>query len=248
MRVRMLGTGNAFFGAGRAQSAILVEDRRGRWLLDCGVTTTYLLKRAGVDPSSIEVAVVSHLHGDHFAGLAFFLLAAREEEQRRSVFHLVGPPQLGSRLRDLLRALYSELNADEWPFPIQYHSLAPGQSISLLGRTIRGFAAHHMRDGSALCLRIESEGKIIAFTGDTGPLANLSEVSQGADLFICECTLAEAPPAADVRHLTPADIARLRPAWSARRVLLTHLSSESRRAAHQLRGVEVAEDGMTIEV
>src|SRR5262249_35274089 len=158
-----------FFGAGRAQSAILVEDRRGRWLLDCGVTTPYLLRRAGIEPGSIELAVVSHLHGDHFAGLAFFLLAALEEEPGRSVLPLLGPTQLASRIRELLRALYSELNINELPFPVEYHSLAPGQSLSLLGRTIRGFAAHHMRDGSALCLRIESEGKTIAFTGDTGP-------------------------------------------------------------------------------
>lgn len=66
-------------------------------------------------------------------------------------------------MRDPLRALYSELKADHWPFPLEYHSLAPGESIALLGRTIRGFAAHHMRDGTALCLRIESEGKVIAF-------------------------------------------------------------------------------------
>jgi ribonuclease BN (tRNA processing enzyme) len=244
----MLGTGNAFFGAGRAQSAILVEDRRGRWLLECGVTTPYLLKRHGIDPASIELAVVSHLHGDHFAGLALFLLAAREEEQRRSVLHLVGPRQLASRIRDLLRALYSELNVDEWPFPLEYHSLVAGESISLLGRTIRAFAAHHMHDGSALCLRVESEGKVIAFTGDTGPRANLAEVSEGADLFICECTLAEAPPLADVRHLAAQDIARLRAGWTARRVLLTHLSSESRQAAEALKGVDVAEDGMSIEL
>jgi len=244
----MLGTGHAFFGAGRAQSAILVEDRQGRWLLDCGVTTPYLLRRAGIEPGSIELAVVSHLHGDHFAGLAFFLLAALEEEPGRSVLHLVGPAPLASRIRELLRALYSELNINEWPFPVEYNSLVPGESLSLLGRTIRGFAAHHMRDGTALCLRIESEGKVIAFTGDTGPLANLAEVSEGADVFICECTYAEAPPVADLRHLTVQDIARFRPGWNARRVILTHLSSEARSAAKALKGVEVAEDGMSIEL
>ncbi len=248
MRVTFLGTGNAFFGAGRAQSAVLLEDRRGRWLLECGVTTPYLLKRCGIDPASIELVVVSHLHGDHFAGLAFLLLAGREEERRASPLQLVGPAQLGSRTRDLLRALYSELNLDDWPFTLEYHSLAPGQSMSVLGRTIHGFAAHHMRDGTALCLRIESEGKIIAFSGDTGPLADLAKVSDGADLFICECTLADAPSPAQVQHLTAPDIARLRPGWNARQVVLTHLSADSRRAAAGLSGVEVAEDGMSIEL
>lgn len=244
----LLGTANAFFGAGRAQSAVLVEDHLGRWLLECGVTTPYLLKRHGIDSGSIELAVTSHLHGDHFAGLALLLLAAREEEGRTSPLNLVGPPQLGPRVRDLLRALYAESNPDQWPFPLQYHSLAPGSSIVVLGRTIRSFAAHHMHDGTAMCLRIESQGKVIAFSGDTGPLAPLAEVSDNADLFICECTLAEAPPLADARHLTVADIARLRPGWNSRRVVLTHLSAESRRAAAALSGVEVAEDGMSIEL
>jgi ribonuclease BN (tRNA processing enzyme) len=245
MRVTFLGTGNAFSGAGRAQSAVLIEDHGGRWLLECGATTPYLLKREGIDPSTIEMVAVSHLHGDHFAGLPFLLLGARDEEGRKSALYLVGPPLLKARIKDLLLGLYSESNPDEWPFPLEYHALKPGQSLLVLGRTIRAFAANHMTDGTALCLRVESEGKVIAFSGDTGALAPLAEVAEGADLFICECTL-EKP--AQVRHLSVEDIARLRPGWNARRVVLTHLSAESRRAAEGLSGVEVAEDGAWIEL
>jgi ribonuclease BN (tRNA processing enzyme) len=248
VRVTFLGTGHAFFGGGRGQSAILVDDALGRWLLECGATTPYLLKRAGIDSSSIEMAMVSHLHGDHFAGLAFLLLGAREEEGRTSALHLVGPPQLRERIRDLLLALYSESNPDQWPFPLEYHAVTPGQSIALLGRKIRGYPAHHMSDGSALCLRVETEGKVIAFSGDTGNLAPLAELADQADLFVCECTRADAAPAANVRHLSVADIARMRPRWNARRVVLTHLSEASRRAAEALTNVEVAEDGMQLEL
>ena len=247
MRVTFLGTGNAFFGGGRAQSAILIEDQIGRWLLECGATTPYLLKRHAIDANTIQMAAVSHLHGDHFAGLAFFLLGAREEEQRTSALHLVGPTMLKARVRDLLLALYSESDADRWPFPVEYHPLVAGQSVVVLGRTFLAFAAHHMRDGTALCLRVESEGKVIAFSGDTGPRAPLGELADRADLFICECTLAAAPDG-DVRHLSVEDIARLRPGWNARRVVLTHLSTDSRRAARALNGVELAEDGMQIEL
>ena len=245
MRVRFLGTGDAFSGGGRAQSAVLIEDQGGRWLLECGPTTPYRLKREGIDPSTIEMVAVSHLHGDHFGGLPFLLLGAREEEGRKSALHLVGPPTLKSRIKDLLLGLYPETNPDDWPFPLEHHALKPGQSLVVLGRTIRAFAAHHMTDGTALCLRVESEGKVIAFSGDTGALAPLAEVAEDADLFICECTL-EKP--AEARHLSVEDIARMRPGWSARRVMLTHLSTESRRAAQALSGVEVAEDGGRIDL
>ena len=245
MRVTFLGTGNAFSAAGRAQSAVLIEDRLGRWLLECGATTPYLLKREGIDPSTIEMAVVSHLHGDHFGGLPFLLLGAREDDARKSALHLVGPPPLKARITDVLLALYPESNPDDWTFPLEYHPLRPGQSVLVLGRTIKAFAAHHMTDGTALCLRVESEGKVIAFSGDTGALAPLTEVAEEADLFICECTL-EKP--AQVRHLSVEDIARLRPGWRARRVVLTHLSAGSRSAARALRGVKVAEDGDRIEL
>src|SRR5262249_28691329 len=244
VRLTFLGTGHAFFGAGRAQSAILVEDAAGAWLLECGVTTSYLLKRQGIDDRSIQMALVTHLHGDHFGGLPFLLLMAREDEQRTSPLHLVGPPALGARTRELLRAFYAEVDADHWPFELEYHALSPGQSISVLGRRIRAFAADHMHDGTALCVRVESEGKVIAFTGDTGKLAPLSELADNADLLVCECTLAEASQAPGVKHLTVEDIARLRPTWSARRVLLTHLSAESRRAARALSGVELTDDGL----
>ena len=248
MRLTFLGTGHAFFGAGRAQSAIVVEDAAGAWLLECGVTTSYLLKRQGIDARSIQMAVVTHLHGDHFGGLPFVLLAAREEQQRTSPLHVVGPSALGARVKELLRALYAELDPDQWPFALEHHALSPGQSIDVLGRRIQAFAADHMHDGTALCLRVESEGKVIAFTGDTGRLAPLSELANNADVLICECTLTEASQAPEAKHLTVEDIARLRPSWNVRRVLLTHLSTGSRRAAQALKGVEIADDGLQLEI
>jgi ribonuclease BN (tRNA processing enzyme) len=107
-----------------------------------------------------------------------------------------------------------------------------------------------MRDEwTSLSWRIESDGKVLAVSGDTGPAAPLADLCAGADLFVCECTTAERNPAdADPRHLSVADIARLRPLWTARRVALTHLSGPARAAAGGLAGVEVADDGTAIEI
>ncbi|HEY5726861.1 MAG TPA: MBL fold metallo-hydrolase, partial [Methylomirabilota bacterium] len=48
------------------QTCMLLESDGRRWLLDCGATSLVALRRAGVDPATIDAILISHLHGDHF--------------------------------------------------------------------------------------------------------------------------------------------------------------------------------------
>jgi ribonuclease BN (tRNA processing enzyme) len=250
MRVTFLGTANAFFSGGRAQSSILVADRQGHLLLECGVTTPFLLKKHGIDPASIDSIVVSHFHGDHFGGLAFLLLEARDESPRRVPLYLIGPLGLAAQVRALLLALYPESDPGVWPFALHYVEISPGETRVVAGRRIQAFRADHMSERySALCLRIETEGKTLAFTGDTGAAAPLEELAKGADLLICECTLSgttdvESQP----QHLSPPELIRRRGALTSKRVILTHLTRESRERAALIPGIEIADDGMELEI
>ena len=244
MRVTLLGTGNAFFGAGRAHSCALVEDSAGAFLVDCGASALQAIRR----PESIAEICVTHLHGDHFAGVAFFLLASREQLGRRVPLHVIGPPGVRAQVRALISAMYPDADLDDWPFPLAFIEVDPGGRVEFGGRRLTAFKAHHMREPqTALCYRIETEGRVLAFTGDTGARGPLSQLADGADLLVCECTLA-GPSEPDAKHLSVADIASLRPSWNARRVVLTHLSADARALAPSLPGVVVGEDGATIDL
>ena len=48
----------------------------GACLIDCGATAMVAMRRFGVDPGDVDTIFLSHLHGDHFAGLPFLLLEA----------------------------------------------------------------------------------------------------------------------------------------------------------------------------
>jgi len=74
MKLHILGCGDAFGSGGRNQSGYLVETADKIFLLDCGPTTLLALKRAGFDPRRIDTILLSHLHGDHFGGIAFFFI------------------------------------------------------------------------------------------------------------------------------------------------------------------------------
>ncbi len=74
MKLHILGCGDAFGSGGRNQSGYLVETADKLFLLDCGPTSLLMLKRAGFDPRRVDTILLSHLHGDHFGGIAFFFI------------------------------------------------------------------------------------------------------------------------------------------------------------------------------
>src|SRR5205085_6739140 len=105
--------------------------------------------------------------------------------------------------------------------------LPPGSEATIAGLKVRGYAAAHMDPPDApLCLRIAgTDGRTVAFSGDTEMCSGLFEAADGADLLIAECT-AMRPPAG--RHCTweqwRVELGRI----GAKRVMLSHLGKEVR--------------------
>ncbi|MGH9869870.1 MAG: MBL fold metallo-hydrolase [Candidatus Polarisedimenticolia bacterium] len=62
-------------GSGSSGNCTLVEGRRGRLLIDCGLSareTARRLQQVGCSPKSVDAVIVSHEHGDHVRGAARF--------------------------------------------------------------------------------------------------------------------------------------------------------------------------------
>ena len=91
MNITFLGTGDAFGSGGRLQTCIALHASIGI-LIDCGATALIGMKRYGIDPQSIDVVVLSHLHGDHFAGLAYLIRETQIAAARTRPLTIVGPP------------------------------------------------------------------------------------------------------------------------------------------------------------
>lgn len=248
-RVEFLGTGDAFHGGGRGHSAMLVEDACGLVLVECGATVPHALARRGVAVDRIDAVVVSHLHGDHFAGLAFLYLDAMFAAPRTRPLVVAGPRYAAARIEALFRAAYASSAQKRRPFLLDYRELEPGDAIDLAGRRLVASRARHMSgDDVALSYRLETGGRVLAWTGDTAEHDGLPALADGADLFVCECSSSsqEAPRTAS-QHLSVEAVRRLRPGWNARRVVLTHLSAAAREEARSLPGVEVADDGTAVD-
>ena len=106
VQVRFLGSGDAFGSGGRLQSCILVNHPGGRFLIDCGASAMISIRRFEVDPNSINGVFLTHLHGDHFGGLPFLILAAQLVSRRTAPLFVAGPPGLSRRLPAAMEAYF----------------------------------------------------------------------------------------------------------------------------------------------
>src|SRR5437762_2999841 len=104
--VRFLGCGDTFGSGGRFQTCFYVQSEEARFLIDCGASSLIAMRRFGVDPLAVETILITHLHGDHFGGLPFFLLDAQLVSRRTEPLVIAGPPGLEARTRAAMEALF----------------------------------------------------------------------------------------------------------------------------------------------
>ena len=243
--VTFLGSGDAFGSGGRLQTCVLVEDGDWRCLLDCGATSLVGLKAAGVDPASIVAVVVSHLHGDHFGGLPFFLLDAQLNSKRSEPLWLLGHADLESRLRATMDLLFPGSQHALDVVDVRFVGLTAGRVVSLGEASIEVFDVNHFCGSPPFAVRLTTpSGKLVAYSGDTEWTDALIDAARGADLFIAETYFYDKP----IKwHLSYATLAAKLPRMTARQVVGTHLSTDMLDRLMDV-GIRTACDGMTVEL
>src|SRR5215470_1591252 len=96
--VRFVGSGDSFGSGGRFQTCILVDGPASRFAIDFGASSLIALAQQGIDPNSVDVILLSHLHGDHCAGVPFLLIDAMLGSKRTRPLTIAGPRDLARRM------------------------------------------------------------------------------------------------------------------------------------------------------
>jgi ribonuclease BN (tRNA processing enzyme) len=240
VEVRFVGCGDAVASGGRFQACILVSGAHRRLLLDCGATSITALKGARADPSTIDAVLISHLHGDHFAGLPFLVLDGQFAHRARPLT-VIGPAETETRVRAAMVNMYPGFATEPPRFPLSFVEIAEGEEREIEGARVRAWSVPHDPLSNPLALRLELDAARVAYSGDTAWTEKLVEVADRADLFICEAqTLA---PKARI-HVSYAELLAHRAELRARRIVLTHMGADVLGA--ETLELERASDGETI--
>jgi ribonuclease BN (tRNA processing enzyme) len=187
---------------------------------------------------------VSHLHGDHCAGVPFLLMDAMLASKRARPLTIAGPRDLEGRMATIQEALFPGSAIMTPKFPLTWIELPPGRAETILDLTVTAEPARHTRETNPTALRVDVGGKIIAYSGDSEWTEDVARVARGADLFIAECYFYAKPVP---WHLNYPVIAANWAECGARRVILTHMSREMLAHATEV-PEECAHDGLVVTV
>ncbi|MGE3228784.1 MAG: MBL fold metallo-hydrolase [Hyphomicrobium sp.] len=247
MKLTIIGSSDAFGSGGRLQTCFHVAFSRGQFLIDCGATSLTGLFRQGIDPNKISTIFVSHLHGDHFGGLVWFLIHAVHVAGRTAPLTVVGPAGLEERFRTVAEGLFPGSTKSERRFDLRFRAWEDFTPLEEGGVRVTPFVVSHPSGATPYALRLEVDGKVLAFSGDTEWVETLVPAAQGADLFISECFAFESKAR---YHLNWRTIEANLPRLGAKHVLLTHLGPEAlaNQGAIVHPAVSIAEDGLAREV
>ncbi|HDR14492.1 MAG TPA: MBL fold metallo-hydrolase [Desulfobacteraceae bacterium] len=115
-----LGAGDAFGSGGRLQTCILVDGPGIRFAIDFGTPSLIGLRRQGIEPNTLDVIVIAHLHGDHCGGVPFLLLESMLGSKRKTPLTIVGPTGSKVHLRAMRDVLFPGSDAMQPKFALEH--------------------------------------------------------------------------------------------------------------------------------
>ncbi|GIQ71663.1 MBL fold metallo-hydrolase [Bradyrhizobium sp. RD5-C2] len=242
MQLQFVGCGDAFGSGGRFNTCFHVSGERVNFLIDCGASSLPALKPLEIDRDAIDLILITHFHGDHFAGLPFFLLDAQFSRRTRPLV-IAGPQGIETKLPEVMEVMFEHSSKTKQRFDLSVVTLAPQERRSFGEVTVTPYPVVHGESGGPfLAYRVEAEGRVVTYSADTEWTDALIPAAQNADLFIAEAYTYDRM----VRnHLSLKTLEAHLPAINARRVVLTHMSDDMLGRVDDL-PYTAASDGMVV--
>lgn len=115
--VTILGSNSALPAYERHPTSQVITLNDRLFLIDCGEGTQMQMNRYKIRKSRISHIFISHLHGDHYFGLAG-LLTSYSLSDRQTPLHVYGPPDL-----EAIVCLQTMASGYEFPFLLHFHPI-----------------------------------------------------------------------------------------------------------------------------
>jgi ribonuclease BN (tRNA processing enzyme) len=244
MQVQFIGCGDALGSGGRFNTCFHVTGARVNVLIDCGASSLPALKRLGIARENIDLILITHFHGDHFAGLPFLLLDAQFTRRTRPLV-IAGPQGIETRLTQVMEALFENSSKTKQRFDLSVVALNPGETRTFGAVDVTPFPVVHGESGGPfLAYRIEAEGRVIAYSADTEWTETLIPAGRDADLFIAEAYYYDKVVK---NHLSLTTLEAHLPEINPKRLILTHMSDDMLGRLDTL-AYTAASDGMVVEL
>jgi ribonuclease BN (tRNA processing enzyme) len=241
MRLTVVGSSPAWPNAGSPHSGYLVQGS-GSLLLDCGPGVLGRLRAENGWPE-LDTIAITHWHLDHWGDLVPWVWGAMFGLGRgRERPELWLPPGGISKLEQFGVDFGTKtMFVDTFPLA-EYTEGKPFPTLAGLEVTATRVPHYTVE---AYAFRVTDGKRSLVYSGDSAPAEELADAARGADLFLCEATLAESSLDASPRgHLSAEEALEVFNASGATRLLLTHRPQE----LSVPDDLELVYDGLELEI
>lgn len=216
MELTIVGCSGSFPGPDSAASCYLVTADGFRLVVDLGNGAFGALQRHA-DPAAIDAVLISHLHGDHCLDLCSYTV------YRTFGFHeplppipVFAPAGAAARLDRAAAVDGGEPVSEAFGF-----RALTACTFEIGPLTVTAARMNHPVETYGF--RLEHDGRVLAYSADTGPCDELVGLAAGADMLLSEATfLRERPGLPADLHLTARQAGEHAARAGASELVLTH--------------------------
>jgi len=205
------------------------------FIVDCGSNVVLVetgpgivrqILRAGRFCTDIAHVVVTHCHGDHTLGFPYFVwnhfYEGLEGRCGPDSIHVYGLPSVLHGLKNMLEFCYI---TSKYPFAVEYHPMLEDgpNELQIDGIGLSATLVDHTTPNMGL--RIDYEGRSLAYSSDTIYSPDFRDLAANVDLMIHEGFVTEDnfDLSRKVKHGTSADAGRCAREAVAKQLALVHL-------------------------
>ncbi len=205
------------------RTASIVIDRQT--LIECGPHTLESMLDIGIDPLGIDTVAITHMHLDHFIGIAEFLWYRAIYNSGDSLV-ILGPGGMEKNVWNLLRATMT---------PESFQINVDIREDVDFG-DIQHFRANHVVDDYGY--RIETRDGVVFYSGDTAYSERVVTGAENADYLFHEMTYTDqmVEEAKFWKHSTISDVLKVFSESKAINLVPVHLTTKTMEAATIMAG------------
>ena len=221
MKLTVVGCAGSYPGPNSAASCYLVQAPHGGRLfslvLDMGNGALGALQRY-VRLEDIDTVALSHLHVDHCIDLlSFYVFRTYSPQGLLDALPVLGPQRTAERIARAADVADQQRLSHAFDFA----DWQVDEPVQCGPFTLTAVPVVHPVE--AYAIRIEHEGRVLVYSGDTGPCAQLVTAAGGADLLLCEASFLDGDDNPPDLHLTGREAGEHATAAGVRRLVLTHV-------------------------
>lgn len=242
MKVEFVGTGS--IGAIQSCASVLIENKL---LIDMGNGIVKRLKQTGHPIKDIENCFITHLHGDHFGDIPFFMLD-RFMYKIETPVHIYGPKGLKKTVKELFDILFpGDYETVQEVAKVDFIEFEEMKQVEIGDETyITSYEVQHGKIKPAYGYIVEKDNRKIGLSGDSCYCEAIDTIVKQSDISILDMSWMESKKA----HMGLENILKITQMYPDKKIATTHMQDYPREQAKKqnIENLIVPDDGKIIEL